>query len=79
MPSQDKRDSLTPDEANRRASVCEMHQERLMVWTLLDPGLSVSELAGLTRDQIDCKTISSVPSQPSSTFQHAPHRSTVGL
>ena len=43
----------TPDEANRLASVCEKHQERLIVWTLLDTGLRVSELAGLTREHID--------------------------
>jgi hypothetical protein len=53
MPYQYKREPLTPDEANRLAAVCETHQERLIVWTLLDTGLRVSELAGLTRDQID--------------------------
>jgi len=53
MPYQYKREPLTPDEANRLASVCETHEERLIVWTLLDTGLRVSELAGLTRDQID--------------------------
>src|SRR4029453_15202289 len=53
MPYQYKRDPLTPDEANRLASACEAHQERLIVWTLLDTGLRVSELAGLTREHID--------------------------
>jgi integrase/recombinase XerD len=53
MPYQYKREPLTPDEANRLASVCETHQERLIVWTLLDTGLRVAELAELTRDQID--------------------------
>ena len=53
MPYQYKREPLTPDEANRLASACETHPERLIVWTLLDTGLRVSELAGLTRDQID--------------------------
>ena len=53
MPYQYKREPLTPDEANRLASACETHQERLIVWALLDTGLRVSELAGLTRDQID--------------------------
>ena len=42
-----------PDEANRLASACETHQDRLIVWTLLDTGLRVSELAGLTREYID--------------------------
>src|SRR3954447_18237425 len=53
MPYQYKREPLTPDEANRLASACETHQERFIVWTLLDTGLRVSELAGLARDQID--------------------------
>jgi len=53
MPYQFKREPLTPDEANRLASVCETYPERLIVWTLLDTGLRVSEFAGLTRDQID--------------------------
>src|SRR5919204_4992313 len=34
-------------------AACETHQERLIVWTLLDTGLRVSELAGLTREHID--------------------------
>ena len=50
MPYQYKREPLTPDEANRLASACETHQERLIVWTLLDTGLRVAELAGLTRE-----------------------------
>src|SRR5262245_54628141 len=53
MPHQYKREPLTPDEANRLASACETHEERLIVWTLLDTGLRVSELAGLTREHID--------------------------
>ncbi len=53
MPYQYKREPLTPDEANRLASACETHQERLIVWTLLDTGLRVSELSRLTREHID--------------------------
>src|SRR5439155_7155058 len=53
MPYQYKREPLTPDEANRLASACETHEERLIVWTLLDTGVRVSELAGLTKDNID--------------------------
>jgi integrase/recombinase XerD len=45
MPYQYKREPLTPDEANRLASACETHQERLIVWTLFDTGLRVSELS----------------------------------
>ena len=53
MPYQYKREPLNPDEANRLASACETHQERLIVWTLLDTGLRVAELAGLTREHMD--------------------------
>jgi integrase/recombinase XerD len=53
MPYQYKREPLTPDEANRLANVCETHEERLVVWTLLDTGLRISELAGLKHENID--------------------------
>ena len=44
---------LTSDEANRLASLCNTHEEKLIVWTLLDTGLRVAELANLTKDNID--------------------------
>lgn len=47
MPYQYKREPLTPDEANRLASACETHPERLIVWTLLDTGLRVAQLAAV--------------------------------
>ena len=54
MPSyQYKREPLTPDEANRLAHACESHEEKLVIWTLLDTGLRVGELAGLTKNTID--------------------------
>jgi len=53
MSYQYKRKPLTPDEANPLASACETYPARLLVGTLLDTGLRVSELAGLARDQID--------------------------
>ena len=53
MPYQYKREPLTPDEANRLAAACQTYQERLIVWTLLDTGLRVAELANLTREHID--------------------------
>lgn len=56
MPYQFKREPLTQDEANRLANVCENHEEKLIVWTLLDTGLRVSELAKLTKDNLDWQT-----------------------
>ncbi len=53
MPYQYKREPLTQDEATRLAQVCETGRERLVIWTLLDTGLRVSELAKLTRDNVD--------------------------
>jgi integrase/recombinase XerD len=53
MPYQYKREPLTEDEANRLANACTTHEEKLVVWTLLDTGLRVSELAGLTKNDID--------------------------
>lgn len=53
MPYQYKREPLTPDEANRLANACQTHDEKLVVWTLLDTGLRVSELASLTKASLD--------------------------
>jgi integrase/recombinase XerD len=53
MPYQYRREPLTPDEANRLANACQTHEERLVVWTLLDSGLRVSELATLRKDSLD--------------------------
>lgn len=56
MAYQYKREPLTQEEANRIANACKMAEEKLIVWTLLDTGLRVSELAGLTKDSIDWQT-----------------------
>ena len=53
MPYQYKREPLTSDEMERLAHACSNPQERLSVWTLLDTGLRVAELATLERKQID--------------------------
>ena len=53
MPYQYRREPLTPDEANRLANACQTHEEKLVVWTLLDTGLRVSELANLRKDSLD--------------------------
>jgi integrase/recombinase XerD len=48
-----KRQPLTADESNRLSNACESHTEKLVIWSLLDTGLRVSELAALKKDQID--------------------------
>ena len=48
-----KREPLSADEANRIANACTTHLERLVIWTFLDTGMRVSELAALNRSQID--------------------------
>jgi len=53
MAYQYKREPLTPEEANRLVNACHSHEEKLVVWSLLDTGLRVSELAGLTRQHFD--------------------------
>ena len=56
MPYQFRREPLTQDEANRLANACRTHEEKLVVFTLLDAGLRVSELASLTKDKLDWQT-----------------------
>jgi len=53
MSYQYTREPLTQDEANRLANTCKTHEEKLIVWTLLDTGLRVAEFSGLKRDNID--------------------------
>jgi len=53
MPYQFKREPLLPEETNRLAQACQTPREKLVIWTLLDTGLRVSELATLTPAQID--------------------------
>jgi integrase/recombinase XerD len=43
---------LTAAEADRLANACETPTERLIVWTLLDTGLRISELCNLTAKDI---------------------------
>ena len=52
MPYQYVKEPLTADEADRLSSACESPTERLVVWTLLDTGLRVSELCGLTSKNV---------------------------
>lgn len=53
MAYQFKREPLTADEANRLASACTSFEEKLVVWTFLDTGLRVAELAGLKKENLD--------------------------
>ena len=53
MKYQYKREPLTQEEANRLANACQNHQEKIIIWTLLDTGLRVSELSQLTKDNLD--------------------------
>jgi integrase/recombinase XerD len=53
MTYQYKREPLTQDEANRLANACQSHEERIVIWTLLDTGLRVSELTKLGKNNID--------------------------
>ena len=48
MPYQYVREPLTAEESDRLSNACETPTERLVVWTLLDTGLRVSELCELT-------------------------------
>jgi integrase/recombinase XerD len=50
-----KREPLTPEQSDRLSDACETDVERAVVWTLLDTGLRVSELCGLTRDRVHGK------------------------
>lgn len=47
------REPLSPDELPRFISAALTGEEKLIVWTLLDTGLRVSEFASLTKDSID--------------------------
>ena len=53
MSYQYKREPLIQEEATRLAQACKNHEERLVVWTLLDTGLRVGEFSSLSRDSID--------------------------
>jgi integrase/recombinase XerD len=42
------REPLRAEEADALAHACETSEEKLIIWTLLDTGLRVSELCSLT-------------------------------
>ena len=44
-----KREPLDDAQIDQLVKACQTFREKLLVWTLLDTGLRVSELAGLTK------------------------------
>jgi integrase/recombinase XerD len=46
------REPLRNEEADQLCQACETLQEKLIIWTLLDTGLRISELCGLTPQHI---------------------------
>ena len=54
MPYQYVREPLTAEESDRLSNACETPTEQLIVWTLLDTGLRVSELCALTTKDVLC-------------------------
>lgn len=52
MPYQYVREPLTADEADSLANACKTPEEKLVIWTLLDTGLRVSELCALRQENI---------------------------
>ena len=52
MPYQYKREPLSNEEMDKLANAAESFEEKLVIFVLLDTGLRVAELAGLTKDKI---------------------------
>ncbi len=52
MAHQFVREPLRTEEADRLANACRSPEKKLIVWTLLDTGLRVSELYALTLDNV---------------------------
>ena len=52
MPYQYAREPLTAEDADKLCQACHTFEEKLMIWTLLDTGLRVSELCALTPQHI---------------------------
>jgi hypothetical protein len=54
MPYQFKREPWLPEEATCMAPACPQRvREKLVIWTLLDTGIQIADLASLTPTQID--------------------------
>lgn len=46
------REPLTSEEADRLYAACTTQKEKLVIWTLLETGLRISELCSLTADKV---------------------------
>lgn len=53
MAYQFRREPLSIEEANELVNACESHEEKLVVWTLLDTGLRNAEFASLRRKDFE--------------------------
>jgi len=52
MSYQDVREPLRAEDADKLSNACNTAEEKLIIWTLLDTGLRVSELCNLTSQNI---------------------------
>jgi len=52
MPYQYKREPLNNDEVDKLTNACNTFREKFVIWTLLDTGLRLSELADLKKENI---------------------------
>ncbi len=52
MPYQYKREPLSNEESDKLANAAETFKEKLIIYSLLDTGLRVSELSNLSKDNI---------------------------
>lgn len=53
MRYQYKREPLTNDEVNSLTQACQTAEEKLVVWTLIDTGMRVSEVAEINKQSLD--------------------------
>ncbi len=50
MPYQYKREPLNDDEVDKITNACNTFREKFVVWTMLDTGVRLSELADLKKE-----------------------------
>jgi len=52
MPYQYKREPLNNDEVDKLTNSCDAFREKFVIWTFLDTGLRLSELADLKKENV---------------------------